>query len=85
MLKRDQFITWNLLDSLRISLIISVSLNNFTSNLRKKENVKFTVDSQPVNSTHEILEPRNGVVLQDYKTQDYALEPKKNSWYNLVV
>lgn len=29
--------TQNLLDSLRIGLITSVSLNNFTSNLRKKK------------------------------------------------
>lgn len=84
-MKRDQCITQNLLHSLRISLIISVSLNNFTSNLRKKENMKFTVDSRLVNSTHMILEPRNGVMLQGNGIPDYTLEPKKNFWYNLVV
>lgn len=47
--------------------------------------MKFTVDSPLVNSTHMILEPRNGVMLQGNGIPDYTLEPKKNFWYNLVV
>lgn len=44
----------------RISLIISVSLNSFTSNLRKKkkEKVIFTVDSQLANNTHNDIEAK---------------------------
>lgn len=45
----------------RISLIISVSLNSLTSNLRKKkkkEKVIFTIDSQLANNTHNDIEAK---------------------------